>query len=263
MSQKMEYVRFLLIDSPLEMPARALRDFQNRRKISKTPVLAECLTEDHAIESVMRKRITNGMNCIDVGAHLGTVLSRFNKLSPAGKHIAFEPLEYKARWLQSRFKQHTIHAKAVSNFVGTVDFFFQPKSSGYSGLKLHDAGINQAEEKVCLKVPTCRLDDVVPSDRVISFIKVDVEGAETQVFDGARELLRRDRPMMIFECARSALKNFDVEPTAVYDMLNNVFGYDIYVPADLDRNLPPLSRDDFNKATEYPFRAFNFFALPR
>jgi hypothetical protein len=38
------------------------------------------------------------------------------------------------------------------------------------------------------------------SGRRVSFLKCDVEGHELNVFRGAEQLLRRDRPVLLFEC---------------------------------------------------------------
>jgi FkbM family methyltransferase len=43
------------------------------------------------------------------------------------------------------------------------------------------------------------LDDLVPADECYSFIKIDVEGAERQVINGALETIRRCRPVLFVE----------------------------------------------------------------
>lgn len=50
-----------------------------------------------------------------------------------------------------------------------------------------------------VEVPIVRVDDVVPVDD-IGFMKIDVEGGELQVLDGASETLERSRPGLLIEC---------------------------------------------------------------
>lgn len=47
-------------------------------------------------------------------------------------------------------------------------------------------------------VTVCRLDDYL-SDRRISFVKIDVEGAERKVVSGGQQLLLKDRPTVLAE----------------------------------------------------------------
>jgi hypothetical protein len=49
------------------------------------------------------------------------------------------------------------------------------------------------------------LDDYLPPDANIAFLKIDVEGAEASVMRGARLLFRRCQPVTVFECGPSKL----------------------------------------------------------
>ena len=44
-----------------------------------------------------------------------------------------------------------------------------------------------------------RLDDIWPADQRVDFIKIDVEGFEDFVVDGARALIDRWQPVVFFE----------------------------------------------------------------
>jgi FkbM family methyltransferase len=81
------------------------------------------------------------MNCIDIGAHLGSVLSIIKELSPRGKHIAIEPVPYKYQWLKQKYPDVEVLQVAVSDTVGEVDFYLQSQRSGFSGLRLHNSGL--------------------------------------------------------------------------------------------------------------------------
>lgn len=48
-------------------------------------------------------------------------------------------------------------------------------------------------------VPVVRLDDVIPDDRPVDVIQLDVEGSEEQALTGALGLIRRWRPALLLE----------------------------------------------------------------
>jgi hypothetical protein len=50
-----------------------------------------------------------------------------------------------------------------------------------------------------------RLDDLIPEGIPIAFIKIDVEDAQVGVLKGAANLLRRNKPVVVFECAPADL----------------------------------------------------------
>jgi FkbM family methyltransferase len=44
-----------------------------------------------------------------------------------------------------------------------------------------------------------RLDDVIPKELKISFIKIDAETMELDIIEGAETLIKKDRPIMYVE----------------------------------------------------------------
>ena len=75
-----------------------------------------------------------------------------------------------------------------------------------------------------LRVPVKTLDAyrAARTDRRVGFIKCDCEGHELEVFRGAVELLRRDRPALLFECEQRHLPG--ASPATVFDFLR-ALGY--------------------------------------
>jgi hypothetical protein len=57
-----------------------------------------------------------------------------------------------------------------------------------------------------MPVTVRRLDEIIPEDVSIEFIKIDVEGAEAAVLRGASNLLRSQQPVVVFECDPADLK---------------------------------------------------------
>jgi FkbM family methyltransferase len=62
-----------------------------------------------------------------------------------------------------------------------------------------DIGINNPINENSLILPCKTLDSLIPEKSDISFLKIDVEGAELQVLEGAREIIKNSHPFMIVE----------------------------------------------------------------
>ena len=254
-----EYLAHQLIGTSLEKAASKLRDFTKTLERRKHPELHEIYVESERTELAINRIINSSMNCIDIGAHLGSVLNHIHELSPDGKHIAVEPIPYKYQWLKDKFPNAEIFQVALSDTNGEVDFYLQPQRSGFSGLKLHSSGSADTQVEV-LKVNCVRLDDIVPPDLPIGFIKIDVEGGELAALKGGENILNRYHPTILFECAQSALNAHNVSQSQVYDFFR-AHGYSLFLIKDWLGGNEPLTYERFIKSMEYPFQAFNFLAV--
>jgi FkbM family methyltransferase len=251
-------LRFELIRTPLERPLMRLREEVDRRVGEwKTPELREIYLENGRIRSLLVKLVRPGVNCLDIGCHYGSTLSRLCRLAPDARHVAFEAIPKKVRFLRRKFAEVDVREVALHDTSGPVDFFLNQHASGFSGLAKHGSGTFEV-----IKVQRATLDDAVPQDRRFGFVKIDVEGAELMVFRGATRFLARDRPTILFECGPSGSRAFGHEPGDVYEFLTSR-SYSIYFLADALNGGPPVTRQTFDEALIYPFKAFNWIALPR
>lgn len=140
-------------------------------------------------------------NCVDVGAHRGAFLTHMARLAPQGAHVACEPLPHLAQELRECFPAVAVHEVALSDAPGTATFNFLPTMQGFSGLRDVAPGEHEVRE---LQVATARLDDLLDPELPIALIKIDVEGAELGVLEGARRTLERWRPAVLLEHGVSA-----------------------------------------------------------
>jgi FkbM family methyltransferase len=152
---------------------------------------------------IARQALSDGGSAIDVGAHEGTVLQHLVKYSP-GPHWAFEPIPSFAARLQRRFPKVAVEPIALSDSSGQAEFNFLPGAAAFSSL-LERAEIKNGQLVKRLTVQVRTLDDYLPADATIAFLKIDVEGAEPSVLRGARHLLRRCQPVTVFECGSARL----------------------------------------------------------
>jgi FkbM family methyltransferase len=135
---------------------------------------------------------------IDVGANLGEWSVPLAKaVGPSGRVLCCEPNPLVAAALAATLRinnlgQASVVAVALSNEDGEGRLKIDAAHTGLSRLASGAEGV---------VVPLRRLDTVVAEhtlDRV-DLVKIDVEGHERPVFDGAVQTLRRFRPAVVFE----------------------------------------------------------------
>jgi FkbM family methyltransferase len=168
--------------------------------------LVKARENDRRTIEIARRALAADGNSIDVGAHYGSILKALVKISPMGSHWAFEPIPSLAKQLRKKFPDVIVSQLALSDFTGSTEFNFLPGSPAYSSM-LSRPGVEASQTVRKLHVDVRMLDDCIPETVPISFIKVDVEGAEAAVFRGAIKLLERNKPVVVFECAPTELED--------------------------------------------------------
>jgi len=137
-----------------------------------------------------------GSTCIDVGANAG-VYSFF--LQRAGAKVeAFEPIPELADALKKRFKDSiNIHQVAASNSNAETQIHTPLINGkplyGYASCENSWA----AESEISLTVQTQTIDSFNFQD--VSLIKIDVEGYEFSVLEGAFKTIERYKPALVIE----------------------------------------------------------------
>lgn len=190
---------------------------------------------------------------VDVGAHEGFVslyLARFAK-----RVIACEPNPDNLRLLDEnvRLNTHlpvTVAACAVGDRDGTTVLHCSPDGGAWGSLVNFEH--EHYQRAISVKMQT--VDSLTRDTGRSSLLKVDAEGYELQVLRGAQDMIRRDRPVIVFEVS---LTFWALLPGSVQELLDFVKapGYDLY---ELDERgkLRPLPRWLHR-------RVDNLFALPR
>ena len=210
--------------------------------------------------AVMKRVLRADSNCVDVGAHSGSILRRMLEFAPRGQHLAFEPLPDFADQLRTSFAQVRVFELALSDSAGLTSFQRVVSSAADSGLRRRDYP-NQVEEIQVITVQTERLDHLVADDFVVAFIKIDVEGAELGVLRGAGSVIKRCRPFIVFEHGLGAADHYGTTPVDVYDFLTIQCGLQVTLMKRWLHGEPPLSRASFVELLRAG-REFYYLAYP-
>jgi FkbM family methyltransferase len=134
--------------------------------------------------------------CMDVGANVG-FFTEF--MARRARHVyAYEPNPALAFWLQRcRRRNVTPYFVALGAAPGQAVLRVPGAGGGLDGLATLRLGAYGDGPGVDYTVPVERLDDRAFED--IGFIKIDAEGFEDAVLDGARDLLARAKPNLFIE----------------------------------------------------------------
>lgn len=155
------------------------------------------------IISVMRALVRRDDRVIDVGAHVGFLASHLAQLvGPGGAVYGLEPDPVARPRLMTgiaanEFSWVQVLEVAASDKLGRIQFEAHA-SLGSSTAVVHCTGPGS---KV-IEVECAPIDGLVAEGRIagpISFVKMDVEGYECSVLDGMKEMLLKDRPVVLTE----------------------------------------------------------------
>jgi FkbM family methyltransferase len=171
---------------------------------------------ENAETAFVMRFLRQGKTVLDVGAHHGfyTLLASL-RVGPTGKIIAFEPSPRERKRLERHTKMNNcknvrIEPFAVGASHGHGTLFLVEGAEDYcNSLRPPAAEV----ETRTVDVEVISLDELLPraAVQIVDFIKLDVEGAELGVLQGARRLLQaQPRPVLLVE---------------VYDIRTKPWGY--------------------------------------
>jgi FkbM family methyltransferase len=160
---------------------------------------------------------------IDVGAHVG-LWSKYL----IGDFLQVHAFEcnppviecFKANLKEAlEFEQVILHETALGNTIGRAEVMTEISNSGASC-----AVATEDEDSDPQNVPMTRLDEFGFKD--VGFIKIDVEGGELFVIQGAEQTIRQNKPVIIVEQKEKYFGLLGVDPLSAVRLLQD-WGYRI------------------------------------
>jgi FkbM family methyltransferase len=155
----------------------------------------------YELPTEVAREVGRGDWVIDVGASVGSLTAHFCRLvGPMGHVWAIEPVPYNIERLEQLRDLNDLHyltiiRGALSNSAGLVPLRLpQRGETGFASFtKSWGAGD-------VLDVQTWSLDELVDGvEGQLAFVKIDVEGHEPQVLEGADRTLREMKPLVLCE----------------------------------------------------------------
>lgn len=182
---------------------------------------------------IIREEIHEGDIVIDVGANIGYYTLIFAQLvGSSGKVFAFEPEPKNFEILKknieiNNYQNIVAEQKIVSDKSGIVKLFIA--EHGIVGHRINQ----QKSSQKFIEVESIILDNYIKKlnlDNKINFIKIDVEGSEPKVLEGAKEIMQKSNQLKIFtEFNREAVEEYGIEPKEMIDLFYRN-GFKIYLP---------------------------------
>jgi FkbM family methyltransferase len=196
---------------------------------------------------LLRERLRPGGCIVDGGANVGHyTLIAAQAAGPGGRVIAFEPAPepYAA-----------LLANVALNALANVTPVRAALAGRDGALPLHLDAANAGGHSLCaanlvahgatLEVQAVRLDAWLaahPQPASVALVKLDLQGAEVAALTGARETLRRERPLLIVEYWPYGLRNAGTDAAALLRLLSEA-GYDLARIDEPTRRLVPTSAE--------------------
>jgi FkbM family methyltransferase len=212
-------------------------------------------TEMRFVQRLLRP----GMTVLDIGAHHGlyTLLSA-KRVGQRGRVIAFEPSPRECRRLAKHVRVNRcgnveVEACAVGDRQGEAELFMVDGFRDW-GNSLRPPAVPEPTRQV--RVPVRRLDDVLAERGIerVDFIKLDAEGGELGVLEGAKRLLQTaPRPAILAEVEDIRTRPWGYQAREIIQLLAR-WNYRWFALSEMGTLYPASPDDDSYDA--------NFVALP-
>lgn len=206
------------------------------------------------VSAVFRRVLRPGMGVVDIGANIGY----FSMLSASivgadGYVLALEPNPQNAKLLEASRKVNGFgHVSAVqvaaSSATGLLVLHTSYSTGTTSDLADDLNAVLGADTVACMTV-----DSLLPGERRIDLIKIDIDGAEYKALLGCQRTIQRHRPVIVSEFAPGLLPGLSGVTGEEYLCWIGAQGYDVAV-IEPDGSLAAMGQDWASVLAAYQMR---------
>lgn len=164
-------------------------------------------------------KIPDDATIIDIGGNFGVMALQYAKAAKNGRVISFEPTHYAINKFKRNLELNPDlkdRIQIINSFV-SCDTLVKPQITAYSSWKID--GKNEEHHPVHLGtakstegVGSLTLDQFCSSNQPekINLIKIDTDGHEFEVFQGAKSTITKYRPVVIFEVGKYVMQEKNI-----------------------------------------------------
>jgi FkbM family methyltransferase len=219
-----------IIDLFAEPPCLSVPEFEGIFRIGMRSHLLTRLFLHGSYEPLLaelcKRLIDPARDVIDVGANVG-FYSILAARHTTRKVLAIEPTPNALKLLRENIDRNGVATRVVvfegaaSDVAGELTINTPVGKEEYSSLVSVVHSGAQSETMLQIRVKTNTLDEIIQfHDLDPGFVKIDVEGAEHLVFQGAQAMLEKNRPVIFSEFSPHAMQQNGADPQALLDMLS-------------------------------------------
>ena len=181
--------------------------------IERGPLVGGRGTYQHHKYVAAVARVRHRGVAIDVGAHVG-LWTRLLALDFAEVH-AFEPVAAHVDCWRHNVTAKNARLTQIALGAVTKDAVEMIRPPGNSGNAKVARQLHEGGERVRMST----LDAEIPAEKAVDFIKIDCEGYEMFVLQGARQTIQRSRPVIIVEQKRGNGQHYGLGQTDAVKLL--------------------------------------------
>ncbi len=198
---------------------------------------------DKQTKRIMQIVLEDESTFIDVGSHKGEVLELALKISKKGKHFAFEPIPNLFHKLNDKYgSKCEVLNYGLSDQKKQSSFQHVTTNPAYSGIKMRTYPKDEQVETIQIQLDT--LDNQLKQHDRVDMIKIDVEGAELEVLKGAKKIIEKFHPIIVFEHGLGASDHYNTSPEDILSFFDD-HQYQLFTLKGFIADEPALLRSEF------------------
>ena len=185
-------------------------------------------SEDGSVFPLMMKKCINKKCIIDIGAHIGlTTLPISSQIKKNSNIFSFEPSNINRKYLNFHlFINNIKNVTVIDTLVGkrnskNINFYESKKPTGMNSI------INIKENHSLIKKNQISSDNFVNEKKIKpDLIKIDAEGSELYILEGAINILKKFKPDIFLSVHKNHLKKLNVSESQIINLIKK-YGYKI------------------------------------
>ena len=192
--------------------------------------ISRCKPNSNPDKYIFSKYIHKNDTVFDIGANIGLYTNFFRKLVGKNGFVhSFEPIPKTFKELKSNAKQYSTINNYRLNMTGLYDkettsiAFIPDEISGHASVGNHsETWKSNSVQEVTVALST--LDQYFEKNKLssVDFIKIDIEGAEINALEGAKQILQQYKPILCIEVNSELLKCFQKTPFELIKFLKSL-----------------------------------------